>query len=182
MPPEFLVPQEDPVLHTAAQDVPKEMFRTKKLAAFVEKMRAGLRSYDAEGYVGVAIAAPQVGIPYRLFLVEDMNPSRREEEALPTLVAVNPRITKRSRKKVLLGEGCLSVPNHYGSVARSENVTLEAYDEEGKKFVRGAGGLLAQIFQHECDHLRGVLFVDVAEKVYEKTSTKQGIRDFEQPL
>lgn len=163
-----IVLEGDPVLRRKAKPVPKMMFGSAELSDIIEKMRAGLRLYDVEGYVGVAIAASQVNIPYRLFLVEDMNPSRLPEEALPALVAINPSIIKRSKKNALLGEGCLSVPEHYGVVKRSEHVTLEAYDELGIRFTRGAGGLLAQVFQHECDHLDGVLFVDVAEKVWLK--------------
>jgi peptide deformylase len=62
-------------------------------------------------------------------------------------------------------EGCLSLRWLYGKVKRSARVTVEAYDEEGKKFSRGAGGLLAQIFQHEIDHLNGRLFIDTATDV-----------------
>ena len=63
------------------------------------------------------------------------------------------------------GEGCLSVRWYYGKVYRSINVSLEYYDENGKKQVRGAGGLLAHIFQHECDHLDGHLFIDKAKDI-----------------
>ena len=62
-------------------------------------------------------------------------------------------------------EGCLSVRPLWGEVERSTNATVEAYDETGKKFTRGAGGLLAHIFQHETDHLDGVLFIDRARNV-----------------
>ncbi len=166
---EVLVPEDAPVLHAKAKDVPKSMFGTPELAAIIAKMRQGLHAYNAPGYVGVAIAAPQVGEPYRLFLVEDMSKDRPPEEALPSFVAINPTITKRARKKVGVGEGCLSVPNHYGLVKRATNVTLTAYDETGAQFTRGAGGFLAQIIQHECDHLDGILFTDRAEKVFDKS-------------
>ncbi len=68
----------------------------------------------------------------------------------------------------VMGEGCLSIPDTYGMVARHKNVTLAALDETGKPFTRGAGGLLAQIFQHEHDHLDGILFTDRAEKIWHK--------------
>ena len=64
-------------------------------------------------------------------------------------------------------EGCLSVRYAYGKVYRSERATIEAYDEEGNKFSRGAGGILAQIFQHETDHLNGILFIEKAEQLEE---------------
>ena len=64
-------------------------------------------------------------------------------------------------------EGCLSVRWLYGKVRRSSKATINAYDEHGKKIVRGASGLLAQIFQHECDHLDGTLFIDKAKELWE---------------
>jgi peptide deformylase len=136
------------------------------VAKLVKKMREALRAYDAEGYVGIAIAAPQIGVAKRVFVVEDQSPNR--EDGLPQLVAINPRIVKASKKKTMSGEGCLSVPERYGVVKRHANVTLEALDENGQLFTRGAGGLLSQIFQHECDHLDGILFIDRADKVWSK--------------
>lgn len=165
---DLLVPQEDPTLHTKAREVPKNMFGSEELNTIISTMREGLHSYHVEGFVGVAIAAPQVGISYRIFLVDDLSPHREGEEKLPSIVAINPKIIKRSREKNVVGEGCLSVPHHYGAVERAQNVTLEAYDEQGKKFTRGAGGFLAQVFQHECDHLEGTLFIDVAKKYWHK--------------
>ena len=69
---------------------------------------------------------------------------------------------KDAKTKQALEEGCLSVRYVYGKVVRPEKVSLEAYDENGKKFVRGLSNLLAQIVQHEIDHLNGILFTDKA--------------------
>ncbi len=69
-------------------------------------------------------------------------------------------------------EGCLSVRWFYGEVERSTNATIEAYDENAKKFTRGAGGLLAQIFQHETDHLNGILFIDKAKNIVDMPPEK----------
>jgi peptide deformylase len=73
-------------------------------------------------------------------------------------VFINPKILKSSKEKKYMLEGCLSVRWLYGEVERSKQVTIESFDERGKKHVRGAGGLMAQIFQHEIDHLNGILF------------------------
>lgn len=162
-----LVAENHPALHSIAVEVTKEEIKDGTLAKIVKNMREALRSYNASGFIGVAIAAPQIGVPKRIFIVEDQSDGR--DDPLPTLVAVNPTILKSSKKTIELGEGCLSVPDHYGTVVRSTNVTMQAIDENGKKFERGAGGLLAQIFQHECDHLDGILFVDRAEKIWEKS-------------
>jgi peptide deformylase len=107
---------------------------------------------------GVAIAAPQIGLPLRLFVV---SPSAYEEGAKHTpLVFINPKITKKSKKTAIMQEGCLSVRWIYGKTKRSLLATVEAYDIEGNKFTYGGTGLIAHIFQHEIDHLDGVLFID----------------------
>lgn len=161
-----LVPENHPALHQIAEEVAIEEMASSKIKKMLKDMRAALESYRAEGFVGVAIAAPQIGIPLRIFLVHDT--SEKRTDGLPDLVAINPTIVKTSRKKHVVGEGCLSVPERYGAVERAERCTLRAYDEHGKRYERGAAGLLAQIFQHECDHLDGILFVDRAEKIWEK--------------
>ena len=161
-----LVPENHPALHTFSEEVTPEEIADGTLKKLVKKMRTALKSYNVDGFVGVAIAAPQIGVAKRVFLVEDQSENR--EEALPYMVAVNPRIIKVSKKTSLVGEGCLSVPEAYGAVKRHANVTMRALDENGVEYERGAGGLLAQIFQHECDHLDGILFIDRADKVWTK--------------
>jgi len=73
----------------------------------------------------------------------------------------------------VVDEGCLSVRGIYGNIERSKNATIKAYDENGNKFVRGAGGLLAQAFQHECDHLEGTLFIDNAKETWKVEMSKK---------
>lgn len=164
-----LVPEEHPALHTIAEEVPVEHIPSPEIKKVLKDMRTALLNYKVDGFTGVAIAAPQIGVPLRIFLVHDTNAAREDEETqLPDLVAINPVITKLSKKKRIVGEGCLSVPEHYGAVERAANATIRAYDENGKLYERGAGGLLAQIFQHEVDHLDGTLFVDRAEKLWHK--------------
>ena len=72
-------------------------------------------------------------------------------------IFINPKITKISKKKKTVKEGCLSVTGVFGVITRAEKVTVEAHNEKGEKITRGASGLLAQIFQHEMDHLNGIL-------------------------
>lgn len=160
-----LVKQDHPALHAIADEVPVEDITTPKIQKVLKDMRTALTAYNVEGMNGVAIAAPQIGVPLRIFLVHS---TAKEKTKLPTLVAINPVIVKLSKKKNLVGEGCLSVPDDYGAVNRSTHATIRAYDENGERYERGAGGLLAQIFQHEVDHLDGILFVDKAEKVWNK--------------
>ena len=147
-------------------------------------MSASLRAQDD----GVAIAAPQVGHSLRIFVVsgkifsEDFAINRTErllgvgeadnvkvpKKKDKDLVFINPKISKLSRDKDWMPEGCLSVRWLYGQTFRSKKATVTAYDENGKKFVRGASGLLAQIFQHETDHLNGILFIDHAKDIKEE--------------
>ncbi len=115
----------------------------------------------------VAIAAPQIGELLRIFVVSgnDFVAEKIENDELgsskiatpPDQVFINPEIIKRSRKELWLEEGCLSVRWLYGKVKRAEKVMIRAYDENGNLFTRGASGLLAQVFQHETDHLEGIL-------------------------
>ena len=84
------------------------------------------------------------------------------------IIFINPKISKLSREKDWMPEGCLSVRPLYGKTFRSNKATITAYDEDGKKFTRGASGLLAQIFQHETDHLNGILFIDHAKDIKEE--------------
>jgi peptide deformylase len=163
-----LVPQNHSALHGIADEVPLEEITSPKIQKVIKDMRKALDDYNVEGFSGVAIAAPQIGIPLRIFLVHDTNADREDKNAIPDLIAINPKIVKLSKQRHIVGEGCLSVGDHYGAVSRAKNATLRAYDESGKLYERGAGGILAQIFQHEVDHLDGTLFVDVAEKVWHK--------------
>lgn len=165
-----LVPQTHPALRTIAEEVPLEEITSPRIKKVLRDMRAALHSYVSEGFTGVAIAAPQIGIPLRIFLVEDTS---EEESRIPPLVAINPRIIKVSRKKLLQNEGCLSVPEEYGLVPRAERATLRAYDEEGIEYERGGSGLLAQIFQHEVDHLDGILFLDRATELLDKETLRR---------
>lgn len=163
-----LVPESHPALHAIAEEVPVEEITSARIKKVIKDMRAALKSYNVEGFAGVAIAAPQIGVPLRIFMVEDMNPDRDAKVKIPTLIAINPHLVKVSKKRKISGEGCLSVPESYGAVERALQATIRAYDEHGNPYERGGSGLLAQIFQHEVDHLDGILFTDRAEKVWHK--------------
>ena len=155
-----------PVLREVAKPVPEELFGSTKIARLVRDMAAAL---DAQPE-GVALAAPQVGVSWRLFIVRTdrtLPPLAAGETAPPAEIEVyaNPEIVKTSRKRVRADEGCLSVRGVYGTTNRHERVTVRARRADGIRFTRGAGGLLAQIFEHELDHLNGVLFTDHAENL-----------------
>lgn len=164
-----LVPQNHPALHTIAEEITKEEIENGFVTKLIKDMKIALKTYSVDGFTAIAIAAPQIGVSKRLFLIEDQS---KDRDSLPNLVAINPQILKRSKKTHIVGEGCLSIPEYYGEVKRHTNVTMRALDEAGKKYERGAGNLLAQIIQHEIDHLDGILFIDRAEKVWTKEQMK----------
>lgn len=125
---------------------------------------------------GVALAAPQINISLRIFVVAPKAyayaKGLHEKEAadLPLTpeqhtVFINPKLLKKSQKKEWMHEGCLSVRGYYGEVNRAVKASVRAYDETGKPFTTGASGLVAEIFQHELDHLDGVLFADHARNL-----------------
>ena len=163
-----MVPKDSPVLRQVAAPVSLKDIGSKKIGDVIAKMKKALHAEDD----GVAIAAPQVGAGLRIFVVSgnalEITKKRRKadpDKTLEDLVFINPEITKSSKRKKKMEEGCLSVRWLYGQVSRHEKVTIKAYDENGKFQTVGASGLLAQIFQHEVDHLNGILFVDKAENI-----------------
>lgn len=161
-----IVQHGDPVLRELAQTVPVKDIKSEKIQKILQDMKEALASQKD----GVAIAAPQIGIPLRIFVVSGTILKNVNKEKYPDgqdMVFINPDILKLSKKKVELEEGCLSVRWLYGKIKRSTQATIKAYNERGEKIERGASGLLAQIFQHETDHLNGVLFIDKAYDVEE---------------
>lgn len=155
-----------PVLREMAQTVPVSEITSPRIQEIIKNMQTALSTQKD----GVAIAAPQIGEALRIFLVSDkiMEQADKEYKSIGRdLVFINPKITKLSRKKEDLEEGCLSVRWKYGKVKRSVQASIEAYDETGTKISRGASGLLAQVFQHETEHLDGILFVDKAYDVHD---------------
>jgi len=169
-----LVPENHPALHAIAEEITPEEFSNGTVEKLIKDMKSALKEYSVDGFVAVAIAAPQIGISKRLFIINDQSNDR---DSLPSLVAINPKIIKTSKKTHLVGEGCLSIPDKYGEVRRHTNVTMRALDETGSEYERGAGGLLAQIIQHENNHLDGILFTDIAEQVFTKDEMEQKTKD-----
>ena len=180
-----IVQDGDPVLRKTAAPVALGAIHSKEMHQIILNMTAAL---DGEAD-GVAIAAPQIGVPLRIFIVSarafaivNEEKSKKEKKLTPPtpekdLICINPEITRLSKKKVKVPEGCLSVRWKYGDTMRHEKATLAAYDETGKRFTYGGSGLIAQIFQHETDHLNGILFIDHATNI--ETLTPEQIAEAE---
>ena len=150
----------DPFLKLKAKQVTK--FDTE-LQTLVDNMFETMRAAP-----GVGLAAPQIGESLRLVVVEYTEDE--DENAKPKkYVLVNPEIVKRSEEMITDIEGCLSLPGLAGRVERHEAVTVKTKNRFGKPLKIEAEGWLARIFQHEIDHLEGVLYIDRAEEVFEPT-------------
>lgn len=112
---------------------------------------------------GIGLAAPQIGKSIRLCIIN------LEHMGLPPFALINPKITKKSWKKVEMEEGCLSIPGLFGIVKRPQKVTVEALNLKGEKNKFVADGMLSRVVQHEVDHLDGILFTS---KMIRQTSGK----------
>lgn len=152
----------DPVLRRKAR--PVSVFDSK-LQTLIDDMIETMR--DAPG---VGLAAPQVGVGERLIVVEYADPPEEdaeEQEVKPRLyVVANPEILKASEEKVLGVEGCLSIPGLVGEVERHATVQVKGLNRRGQPVKIKAEGWLARIFQHEIDHVNGVVFPDRATRVW----------------
>jgi peptide deformylase len=154
----------DPVLRKPARKV-KTFDADLQNAAddMLETMRAA---------PGVGLAAPQIGLSQRLIVVEYAEPPDDPDDPQPSpnppklFVMANPEILRHSTETVSGNEGCLSIPGYMGEVDRYESVTVRGFNTRGKPLRVKADGWLARIFQHEIDHLNGVLFIDRTDKVW----------------
>jgi peptide deformylase len=155
----------DPVLRRKARPVTKF---DKNLQTLIDDMIDTMREAP-----GVGLAAPQVGVPERVIVVEYAEPEEAEEgeepqEVDPKLyVLVNPEIVKASPETEVGVEGCLSIPGLVGEVERTYEVRIKGMNRRGQPMKLKAEGWLARIFQHEIDHINGVLFTDHATKVWQ---------------
>lgn len=185
----IIVPEEkNSVLRQKADDIPVADIKGK----VIQKLIADMKTLLVKEEYGVAIAAPQVGEPLRLFVIsgralarggrnapDELSPENslkaesRQLKAVPDQVYINPELLKISRAKSPKHEGCLSIRGKWGTVPRAEKATVRAYDENGALFTRGASGFLAHIFQHELDHLEGILYTDKATHVYDEKDDSQ---------
>lgn len=151
----------EPVLRRKARAVPKV---DKNLQTLIDDMVETMR--DAPG---VGLAAPQIGLSERLIVIEYFEREEDEEkESAPKKVwaVLDPEIVKASEEKLLGVEGCLSIPGLVGEVERHASIQVKGLNRHGKPMKIKAEGWLARIFQHEIDHLNGILFTDRATRVW----------------
>lgn len=163
----------EPVLRRKAHAVTKF---DKNLQTLIDDMVETMREAP-----GVGLAAPQIGLSERLIVVEyteRLEDEDKEDAPKKVWAIANPEIVKASEETLLGVEGCLSIPNLVGEVERHAMVHVRGLNRHGKPIKVKAEGWLARIFQHEIDHLNGVLFTDRATRVWqppEEVETEQEV-------
>ena len=162
----------EPVLRRKAKPITKF---DKNLQTLIDDMVETMREAP-----GVGLAAPQVNVSQQLAVIEYSEDEDDEEEvegAAPKpkklYVIINPEIVKVSDEKVNGVEGCLSIPGLLGEVERYEAIQIKGLNRYGKPQKLKVDGWMARIFQHEIDHLNGVLFTDLATRVWKPTAEEE---------
>ena len=155
----------EPVLRQVARNLTTAEIESDQIQSLILDMRETMH-----GAPGVGLAAPQVGLPLQLAVIEDKEEyyksisaedlRDRERQPVPFQVIINPKITHTSESVVEFFEGCLSLPGFSAIVPRAHTITVECLDENGKKKLIVATGWHARILQHEIDHLNGNLYID----------------------
>ena len=147
----------DPVLRETARPVSPEELAGEEVQRLIDDMIETMRAAN-----GAGLAAPQVGVPLRIAVIEvrEGNPRYPYKPAIPLTVIVNPALTSLDGTTFATNEGCLSMPNLRGDLERFENIGVRYLDREGGVHEETRRGLTAGTFQHEVDHLDGILFVD----------------------
>ena len=138
--------QEAKILRKKMADYDFNKFSKKEIDVLTRRMREAMKKAH-----GVGLSANQIGLDLNVFVAQVEN---------KFYAIFNPKIISRSKEELIMEEGCLSVPEIFGNVRRSEKIILEGCDKNGKKIKIKAWGLLARVFQHEIDHLNGGLFTD----------------------
>ncbi|XP_030525220.2 peptide deformylase 1A, chloroplastic/mitochondrial [Rhodamnia argentea] len=155
----------DPVLHEPAGEVDPADVGSERIQKIIDDMVMAMRKAP-----GVGLAAPQIGIPLRIIVLEDTKEyisyapkeetKAQDRRPFDLLVILNPKLKKKSNRTALFFEGCLSVDGYRGLVERDLDVEVTGLGRDGKPIKVDASGWQARILQHECDHLGGTLYVD----------------------
>ena len=154
-----------PVLRQVARPLTLDEIASERIQLLIESMKNAM--YEAPG---VGLAAPQVGLPLQLAVIEDREEYQkevseaqlleRERRPVPFHVIINPEIIETKGEVLEFFEGCLSIEGYSAIVPRARSVRVECLNKDGKKIVIDATGWYARILQHEIDHLRGTLYID----------------------
>lgn len=155
--------KEEKFLRTKTLDFDFSKNGKKDIDELIKKMKNAMLKAN-----GIGLSANQIGLNLKMFVsrIQKMTNDQRPMTNDKKFYAIfNPEITKFSKKTIIMEEGCLSVPGLCGLVERPEKVILKGYNRYAKPITVKADGLLARVFQHEIDHLNGVLFIDKAKEI-----------------
>lgn len=163
----------DPVLRKIGEDIAEDYPNLSELIANMYDTM-----YSASG---VGLAAPQIGLPIRLFVVDcapfaEMEDNTAEEIAFLKeykRTFINAKILSEEGNEWSFNEGCLSIPDVHEAVIRKEQITIEYYDENFVKYTETINGLAARVIQHEYDHIEGILFTDKLSTLKKKLIGKR---------
>ncbi|MBI5079560.1 peptide deformylase [Candidatus Wolfebacteria bacterium] len=163
--------KEEKFLRQRTADFDFSKFTEKEIDELVEKMRKKMIAAN-----GIGLSANQLGLDLRLFVAQiSEEPLERDEKSQTDMPSpnkaefyaiFNPEIIEFSKQTETIEEGCLSVPGIYGLVERPAEITIVGRDENNKKIKIKASSILARVFQHELDHLNGILFIDKASNIH----------------
>lgn len=149
--------KDEKFLRKRAKEFNFQELSRREISDLLKAMKKAMRAAK-----GIGLSANQIGFDIKFFIAEV--PGSKGSSKFYAIF--NPRIEKVSAEKVVHQEGCLSVPRVYGDVARAERIVVRGFDKSGRPLKIKAWGLLARVFQHEIDHLDGVLFIDKAEEIH----------------
>lgn len=155
----------NPSLQEHSKEIDRDFLLSAEIQHFISQLITTMHSGD-----GAGIAAPQVGKNIRICIIGKNAIKLDKKTTAQTnqdLILINPVWTKTNIKKWWDTEGCLSIPKTYGKVKRYKNISVKAWDKDGKEINFEASNFFARVIQHEVDHLDGVLFIDKAKDIYQ---------------
>jgi peptide deformylase len=160
-------------LRKKTTDFDFKKYKKQEIRELIKTMRECMKEAK-----GIGLSANQIGLDMKFFVanVPQILEKQNKVTGFKFYAVFNPKIIKTSKEKTNLEEGCLSVPNTYGMVERPEKIILEGFDQNARKLKIKAWGLLARVFQHEVDHLNGILFIDKATNVYKVENQEEKIQ------
>lgn len=170
----MIIQNPNKILRIKSKEVPVKEIGGVKIKRILEEMKNELLAAREKN--GVAFAAPQIGYNLKIFIILsdlvkmskgeiELDEKMSMNKPLEFSVFINPEIIKKSKKNMVVAEGCLSVYGLEGKVKRAEKLTVKALDENGREFKTVATRILSQAIQHEIDHLDGILFIDKALEI-----------------
>lgn len=159
--------QEEKFLRTKTADFDFAKFNKKEITELIKEMKKTM--FEANG---IGLSANQVGLNFKMFIAQIPQIEGDKIIGQKFYSIFNPEIIKFSKEISEMEEGCLSAPGIYGEVKRPEKIALAGFDKNNRKIKIKAEGLTARVFQHEIDHLNGIIFIDKCKNTYPQRKRK----------